>query len=128
MFRLLKFAFCLGALAAVIWLAATVKLGEETLFGHARAIGKSPESQRLVDGTKLKADEVKRDVGGKLFGVKPDAPAPTEKSARKPAPTPAPADKLAGAPPAAPPAAPPSENHSDSDRRDMKRLLGAARK
>ena len=36
--RLIRFLFSLVFLAAVIWFAVTVKLGNRTLYGHLRAI------------------------------------------------------------------------------------------
>jgi hypothetical protein len=73
---LIKFAFGLVGLAAFAWFGITVKLGDQTLFQHLRAIGGSKESQELFDGTRQAAgplvDDVRRHIAGK--GDKADKP------------------------------------------------------
>ena len=69
MFKLIKLAFGLVGLAAFAWFGITVKLGDQTLFQHLRAIGGSKESQELVDGTRQAAgplvDDVRRRIAGR---------------------------------------------------------------
>lgn len=57
MFRLISAFMSIVAFAAVVWFGVTVELGERTLFGHLRAIGSSPEVEKLVDGTKEKVTD-----------------------------------------------------------------------
>jgi hypothetical protein len=68
-FRLIKLAFGLVGLAAFAWFGITVKLGDQTLFQHLRAIGGSKESQELFDGTRQAAgplvDDVRRHIAGR---------------------------------------------------------------
>jgi hypothetical protein len=64
-FKLLKLLIGIGCLGIFAWWAATVPLGERTLFEHLRAIGKTKESQELVRGTKEKASEMKKRLAGR---------------------------------------------------------------
>lgn len=105
-FRLLKLAFSLGALAAFTWFGLTVPLGERTFFQHVAAIFRSPESQELIRGTSDKVGELSRMIRGGEGGAGAGAPA-----AEKP--------KIE----AQPGAAPPAERLSAADRREMRRLL-----
>ena len=89
MFRLIKLAVGLVGLMAFVWFGVTVKLGEQTLFQHLRAIGQTKESQELMDGTRQAAgplvDDVKRRLGkhdqdgSRLPAMPPDAGAPQER-------------------------------------------------
>jgi hypothetical protein len=111
MFRLLKLCVSLAAFVAIAWFGATVKLGSRTLFEHLHAIAETKESQELVDGTKQAAeplvDDVKRRMGrGDDKGDKP------ERQARLPA--------------ARPDAGAVQDDFSPSERRQLRRLLGAA--
>jgi hypothetical protein len=87
-FRLIKLAVGLLGLAAFAWFGITVKLGEQTLFQHLRAIGQTKESRDLVDGTRQAAgplvDDVRRHLGKsedlpRLPAMSPDAGAPQER-------------------------------------------------
>jgi hypothetical protein len=88
-FRLIKLAVGLVGLMAFAWFGVTVKLGEQTLFQHLRAIVETKESQQLVDGTKQAAgplvDDVKRRLGKhdqdspRLPSMPADAGAPQER-------------------------------------------------
>jgi hypothetical protein len=110
MFRLLKLCMSLAAFVVFAWFGATVKLGSRTLFEHLRAIGQTKESQELVDGTKQAAeplvDDVKRHIG---HGDKSDT-----------------ADKQAQLPAAPPDAGAAQDDFSPSEKRKLRRLLGAA--
>jgi hypothetical protein len=116
MFRLLKLCMSLAAFVVFAWFGATVKLGSRTLFGHLRAIGETKESQELVDGTKKVAeplvDDVKRHIG---HGDKSDKPDKSDN-----------ADKQAQLPAAPPDAGRAQDDFSPSERRQLRRLLGAA--
>jgi len=108
MFRLLKLCMSLAAFLVVAWFGATVKLGSRTLFEHLHAIGQTKESQELVDGTKQVAaplvDDVKRRIGrGDGKG-----------------------DKQAELPAAPPDAGAAQDDFSPSEKRQLRRLLGAA--
>jgi hypothetical protein len=106
MFRLLKLCMSLAAFVVFAWLGATVKLGSRTLFEHLHAIGQTKESQELVDGTKKVAeplvDDVKRRIG---HGDKSEHQA-----------------ELPAAPPDAGVA---QDDFSPSEKRKLRRLLGA---
>jgi hypothetical protein len=87
-FRLLKLGLWLVGLASFAWFGVTVKLGDQTLFQHLRAIGQTKESRDLVDGTRQAAaplvDDVKRRFGHdqeppRLPAMPPDAGAPQER-------------------------------------------------
>jgi hypothetical protein len=113
MFRLLKLCMSLAAFLVFAWFGATVKLGSRTLFEHLHAIGQTKESQELVDGTKQVAeplvDDVKRRIG---HGEK------SEKADK--------ADRQAALPQAPPDAGVAQDDFSPSERRQLRRLLGAA--
>jgi hypothetical protein len=121
MFRLLKLCASLAAFVAIAWFGATVKLGSRTLFGHLRAIAETKESQELVDGTKEAAgplvDDVKRRIG---HGEKS---AQSEKGEQEKAKA---KEKTAELPPAPPEAPAAQDDFSPSEKRQLRRLLGAA--
>jgi hypothetical protein len=100
----------LAAFLVFAWFGATVKLGSRTLFEHLHAIGQTKESQELVDGTKQAAepivDDVKRHIG---HGDR------AEKG-----------DKQAQLPQAPPDAGVAQDDFSPTERRQLRRLLGAA--
>src|SRR6516165_9843279 len=110
MFQLLKLCVSLAAFVALAWFGATVKLGSRTLFEHMRAIAGTKESQELVDGTKQAAepivDDVKRHMG------RGDEKGEGDRQAR-----------VRTAPPDAGAA---QDDFSPSERRQLRRLLGAA--
>jgi hypothetical protein len=110
MFRLLKLCMSLAAFLVVAWFGATVKLGSRTLFEHLHAIGQTKESQDLADGAKHAAeplvDDVKRRIG---HGEKADK-----------------ADKQAQLPAAPPDAGAAQDDFSPTEKRQLRRLLGAA--
>jgi len=68
LFRLIKLAVALVGLAAFVWFGANVPLGSQTLFQHLQAIGRTRESQELLDGTRETAkplvDGVRKRLGG----------------------------------------------------------------
>jgi hypothetical protein len=79
MFSLLKFLMFLAMVGVVIWFGTSVKLGDHTLFGHAKRIWNTAETQDLVNGAKEKAgpavEKVKRGVkAGIDEAEKDDAP------------------------------------------------------
>ena len=91
----------LVGLAAFVWFGANVPLGSQTLFQHLQAIGRTRETQDLLDGTRDKAkplvDSVRRKLAheaGQSLGV-PDGGS----------------------------VAPPADNIPDSDRQHLKKLL-----
>jgi hypothetical protein len=110
MFRLLKLCMSLAAFLAFAWFGATVKLGSRTLFEHLHAIGQTKESQELADGAKQVAepivDDVKRRIGHGEKGEK--------------------GDKQAALPQAPPDAGVAQDDFSPTERRQLRRLLGAA--
>jgi hypothetical protein len=119
MFRLLKLCMSLVAFVALAWFGATVKLGSRTLFEHMRAIAGTKESQELVDGTKQAAeplvDDVKRHIGrGDDKGDKSEKGEKGE------------GDRQARLRTAPPDAGAAQDDFSPSERRQLRRLLGAA--
>jgi hypothetical protein len=102
-FRLIKFLLGLAALAGFVWFGANVPLGSRTLFQHLQAIGRTRETKDLLDGTRDTAkplmDSVRRKAQEALN------------------------DKVAVLP--ADGGAPPAEEVSESDRQELKRVLGA---
>lgn len=62
MLRLIKFLFWLASMCALLYFAATVKLGDRTLIGHLRAIASTPEAKDLAEGTRKEAEKVKEKV------------------------------------------------------------------
>ncbi|HEY8925426.1 MAG TPA: hypothetical protein VIU64_13660 [Polyangia bacterium] len=101
MFKLVKLLAGLVGLAAFVWFGANVPLGSQTLFQHLQAIGRTRETQDLLDGTREKAkplvDSVRRKLAQEAT-VSPGAPD-------------------AGA------AAVPSDEIPESDRQRLKKLL-----
>ena len=67
MFRLIKLIVALVGLAAFVWFGANVPLGSRTLFEHLQAIGRTHETQELLDGTRETAkplmDGVRKRLG-----------------------------------------------------------------
>jgi hypothetical protein len=112
MFRLLfKLCVSLVALVAIAWFGTTVPLGSHTLFGHLRAISETKESQDLVDGTKHAAEPIVDDVRRRI-GHGDDKGEKAERQARLPT--------------VAPDAGTAQDDFSPSERRQLRRLLGAA--
>jgi hypothetical protein len=103
----------LAAFLVVAWFGATVKLGDRTLFEHLHAIGQTKESQELADGAKHAAeplvDDVKRRIGKGDDVSKRDG-----------------AEKHAQLPALPPDAGAPRDDFSPNERRQLRRLLGAA--
>lgn len=68
----------LAILAALIWAAFTIPLGDKTLVGHIKAIWSSPEAQDLKKGVKETAgpaaDRVKRGIEAGYHAMTTDAP------------------------------------------------------
>jgi len=68
MFKLLKLLLGVAALAGFVWFGANIPLGSRTLFEHLQRIGRTRETQDLLDGTKKSAkpivDGVRRRLGG----------------------------------------------------------------
>src|SRR4051812_33476115 len=119
MFRLLKLCMSLAAFLVLAWFGATVKLGPRTLFEHMHAIGQTKESQELVDGTKQAAeplvDDVKRRIGRRDKDDKQQNGDKQDKS-----------DKQAQLPRVPPDAGVAQDDFSPTEKRQLRRLLGAA--
>ena len=64
--KLIRSLITLVILVAIVYVGATVKLGERTLFGHVSRIWASDETQDLVEGVKETSgpvmEKVKRGV------------------------------------------------------------------
>jgi hypothetical protein len=112
MFRLLKLCMSLAAFLVVAWFGATVKLGSRTLFEHLHAIGQTKESQELADGAKQAAEPM-------IDGVKRLRGKGDDKQDKK-------AEKQAAMPALPPDAGAAQDDFSPSEKRQLRRLLGAA--
>jgi len=110
--RIVKLLVSVALLAVFVWWGFTVKLGERTFFGHLQAIAQTKESQDLVRGTREKAEPLVEDVRRRVTGAAVDAGT-----------TPTPATP----PPGETPPAAPQESLTDGDRRQLRRVIGAAR-
>ena len=73
MFRIIKFLMGLVSLAVFVWFGANVPLGSRTLFEHLQAIGRTRETQDLLEGTRQSAkplvDGVRKRLGGGRVGA-----------------------------------------------------------
>ena len=66
MFKLVKILVGLVGLVVFVWFGANVPLGSQTLFQHLQAIGRTRETQDLLDGTRDKAKPLVDSVRRKL--------------------------------------------------------------
>jgi len=115
MFRMLKFLLGIAALAVFVWVGANIPLGSRTLFEHLQAIGRTRETQDLLDGTKKAGkpfvdgvkDGVRRRLGASNAEVDDQGTA-SERATLAPDGGTAPADHV-----------------SDSDRDKLRKVLGA---
>jgi hypothetical protein len=112
MFRLLKLCMSLAAFLVVAWFGATVKLGSRTLFEHLHAIGQTKESQELVDGTKQAAEPLVDDVKRRIGQGEKGEPSDKTHQAQLPA--------------LSPDAGAAQDDFSPTEKRQLRRLLGAA--
>jgi hypothetical protein len=131
--KILKLFLSLASLAAFVWFALTVPLGDRTFFGHVKAIAQSRESQELVKGTKDKVTGLldgkaekgdKAPRAGDKTGEKAEKPGRGGKAAPGDAPEHLASSERARIAPNAP-TAPPQESLTDSDREGMRKLLEA---
>jgi hypothetical protein len=100
-FRLFKLLVGLVGLAAFVWFGANVPLGHRTLFEHLQAIGRTRETQDLLEGTRETAKPLVDSVRRKLAHESGDSQATPD----------------AGA------AVRPADDISESDRSHLKKLL-----
>jgi hypothetical protein len=111
MFKLLKILLGMCCLAGFVWFGANIPLGSRTLFQHLQAIGKTRETQDLLDGTKESAkplvEGVKRRLGGSNAENVADV-SPGQKATAVPDGGVAPDDRI-----------------SESDRESLRKVLGA---
>jgi hypothetical protein len=114
---MLKLAAFVALFGGLCWFGTTVPLGEQTLFGHLRAISATKESQELLEGTKRSAKPLVDNVRRRIAGMpeRDEDPAPTAGSGPSRAPA-------AGRPDAGAP----HEELSPSDRQRLRKLLTAA--
>lgn len=103
MFRLFKLLIGLVGLVAFVWFGANIPLGSRTLFQHLQAIGRTRETQDLLEGTRETAKPLVDSVRRKLAHESSDSPATPD----------------AGAP------VRPGDDISESDRTHLKKILGA---
>lgn len=104
MFRILKLVIGLVALVAFVWFGANVPLGSQTLFQHLQAIGRTRETQDLLDGTRRSAQPIVDGVRKRLGGSNAEN------------------DSLKTPPDAG---GPPAEQISQADRQRLRKVLGA---
>ncbi len=104
MFRLFKLLIGLVGLVLFVWFGANVPLGSRTLFQHLQAIGRTRETQDLLEGTRLSAkpivDGVRRRLGGNNAENDPDKLLPDGGAA-------------------------PNDEISETDRQKLRKMLGA---
>jgi hypothetical protein len=102
-FRFFKLLVGLVGLALFVWFGANVRLGSRTLFQHLQAIGRTHETQDLLEGTRQSAKPLIDGVRKRLAGG-----ADTD------------SDKIVpdGG-------APPTDDISDTDRHRLRKMLGA---
>ena len=73
MITLLRWAFWVCALGAMVWFAATVPLGTNTLIGHLRAIAATKEARSLAEGARNEAEKAAERARQQLNGETDDA-------------------------------------------------------
>ncbi len=104
MFRLIKLLIGLAGVALFIWFGANVPLGSRTLFEHMQAIGRTRETQDLLEGTRQSAkpivDGVRKRLGSGPSGDDEQGRTTPDGGAR-------PADEI-----------------SEADRQRLRKLLG----
>ena len=69
MFRLIKLLLGIAGFAFFVWFGANIPLGSRTLFEHLQAIGRTRESQELLDGTRESAKPLVEGVRRRLSGA-----------------------------------------------------------
>ena len=72
MFKLVKFLIALVILAALVYFAAFVKLGEKTLWEHLVGISQTDEAEELKSELGEKAKEIQDDVSSKVPAIGKD--------------------------------------------------------
>jgi hypothetical protein len=115
---LLKLCLSLAAFLAFVWFGATVNLGSHTLFEHLHAIAQTKESKELVDGTKQVAEPVVDDVRRRI-GRQHEKDDKADKDDEK-------GERQAAMPRVPPDAGAAQDDFSPTERRQLRRLLGAA--
>ena len=100
MFRLIKLLLGLAALAGFVWFGANIPLGSRTLFQHLQAIGRTRETKDLLDGTRESAKPLMDSVRRRAQQALSEKVLPPDGGA------------------------PPAEEVSDSDRQELKKVLG----
>lgn len=119
MFRLVRWAFWLVAMAAVGWFATTVPLGSRTLLGHLLAIAGTPEAKELGRGV----EEAAKDATDRARQTLREQKAAAQQVSGEPAPLAQPGT-LAPAPrPAVDPPAAPTDRLDGQDRRALDELV-----
>jgi len=99
-FRLIKLLLGLAALAGFVWFGANIPLGSRTLFQHLQAIGRTRETKDLLDGTRESAKPLMDSVRRRAQQALSDKVLPPDGGA------------------------PPAEEVSESDRQELKKVLG----
>lgn len=111
MFKLLKLLLGLAGLVVFVWFGANIPLGSHTLFEHLQAIGRTRETQDLLDGTKKSAQPIVEGVRRRLGGSNAETVAdqsPGQRATAVPDGGVAPADHI-----------------SDTDRESLRKVLGS---
>jgi hypothetical protein len=90
----------LGFVGLCVWASFHVSLGGRTFAEHMDRIGRTPEAQELVDGTRATVQPVLQDAADRVLGERVEAPtadAPPAAATKLP-PAPAPAQAQAATP------------------------------
>ena len=106
MFRLFKLLVWLAGVALLVWFGANVPLGSRTLFQHLQAIGRTRETQDLLEGTRQSAKPFVDGVRKRLGGGSGSTDIDTDKTLPDGG-------------------AAPKDEISDTDRQKLRKMLGA---
>jgi hypothetical protein len=111
MFKLLKLLLGVAGLVVFVWFGANIPLGSRTLFEHLQAIGRTRETQELLDGTKQSAKPIVDGVRRRLAGNNAENVADESPGQRA---TAVPDGGVA-----------PGDHISDTDRETLRKVLGS---
>lgn len=82
--RPLRAFLSIAFLAGVIWVAFTVKLGPRTFAQHIDHIGRTPEANQLIEGTRARLRPALDEASARVLGEYVEAP--TRSRGERPAP------------------------------------------
>ena len=74
MFRPLRSLVAFGLLAAALWAAFTVDLGDRSFAQHMDTISETPEAQELIEGTRATINPALQEARDRVLGEYVEAP------------------------------------------------------